>query len=68
VATPAADKMRRCRRRRRAGVVVLQIEVDPIAVTDWLINRGFLQPKSAVDDPAAIAAALSKAIAVWSRA
>ena len=66
MATPAADKMRRYRRRQKAGRVMLTIEVDVTALTDFLADRGFIMPWDA-DDRAAIAKALATALDVWAR-
>jgi hypothetical protein len=54
----AAERMRRCRERKRRGdVVTLPIAVPP-AVTEALIDAGYLAEWDA-DDPAAVAAAIS---------
>jgi len=46
---------------------VLHVDVDFNAVVEWMIERGDLDPTSAIDDPAVVATALSRAIGVWSR-
>jgi len=47
---------------------VWPVEVEPIAVTEWLIDTGFLAAWDADnDDDAAAITALSQAIATYSR-
>ena len=46
---------------------MIHVECDLAATVEWLIDCGFLQPTDAIDDPVAVAAALSRAIAVWTR-
>src|SRR5262245_12019437 len=62
---PSAARVRRHRALQRAGLVALTIRVDPVALADFLADRGFLPPGD--DDRPALAAALERAIAVWSR-
>ena len=67
MAVPAAEKMRRYRRRQKAGRAMLTIEVDMSVLADFLADRGFIMPWDA-DNRAAIAKALATALDVWARA
>jgi len=41
--SPASERVKRHRQRRRAGLTVLPIAVDLGAVAEFLIDRGFLE-------------------------
>jgi hypothetical protein len=58
--------VRECRRRQRSGLVLMKIEIDPVAVSELLIDSGFL-PAWDAENRAKIEQALEAAIAVWSR-
>lgn len=65
------EKMRKHRARRKAGLIVLQIEVHEVDVAQWLIldaEPQFLKAKATRDPtPTEIAWALEQTIAYWSR-
>jgi|GEM_PF-4386891 len=60
--TAAADRMRLHRARRKAGRLRLTVEVDDVATPEALAEAGYLSPNQ-IDDPAAIALALERAVA-----
>lgn len=58
--TPAAARKRRERQRKRAGRIVVRVEIDHVETAEALIAAGLLRPEDE-DDPRAIAAALERA-------
>ncbi len=42
--TPAADRMRQYRRRRRCKRLVVSVELEPAEI-EVFVNRGYLDPK-----------------------
>jgi hypothetical protein len=58
-----AARQRLHRQRERAGLAVLRVEVDEIALTEKLIEGSFLDPADA-DDRARIEAATERLLAV----
>jgi hypothetical protein len=61
-----AQRQRRHRERTRAGLIVLQIEADEVALTEQLVIAGFLAPQD-VEDRDAITAALERVVALWAQ-
>jgi hypothetical protein len=61
-----ALRVSRAHQRRRAGLVVLPIEVDAVALADVLIEAKLLDPNLA-DDRAALAKATTKLIEIFCR-
>ena len=64
--SPASERVKRHRQRRRAGLTVLPIAVDLGAVAEFLIDRGFLEAWDDRDRDA-VARALATALDVWAR-
>lgn len=64
--TSAAQRQRRSRALRRAGRVVLRVEVDLGATADWLAEKKFLAQWDA-EDAHAVTRALEQALAAWTR-
>jgi hypothetical protein len=60
-----AERTRRYRTRKAAGVVMMTIAIESTAVGEFLVDRGFLEQWD-VDDLSAVRAALEQAIEVWS--
>jgi hypothetical protein len=52
--TPAAERMRRCRERRRKGLRFISIELRETEITE-LVRRGLLNPEMRHDPNAVIA-------------
>lgn len=48
------DRQRKIRERRRAGRVVLAIEVDPVALAALLVAGGYMSPVANDDEPASL--------------
>ena len=67
MALSASEKVKRWRARQREGRRVIHVDVDMAATVEWMIATGFLQPTDAIDDTGAVAEAVGRAIAVWSR-
>jgi hypothetical protein len=63
VQSPDAVRAAKAYRRRKAGLRVFHIEADEISLADMLVTAKILDPEK-VDDPAAIAVALQKMIAL----
>ncbi len=61
--TPAAERMRRLRARRRDGLRVVAVEVDAAVVTA-LVERGWIGPGQ-VADPQALSDSLADLIECW---
>ena len=61
--SPAAERQRRYRRRRKRGLSVAMAEV-PIQVVEALVGRGFLA-EDEVSDPRCLGAALARAGQAW---
>lgn len=61
--TPEAIRAERAYRRRRAGLVVLPIEVDVVALADVLIEARLLDPNMA-DDRVALARATTRLLEI----
>jgi hypothetical protein len=53
--SPAADRMRRCRERRRKGLRFISIELRETEITEF-IRRGLLNPEMRHDPNAVLAA------------
>jgi hypothetical protein len=62
-----ADRTRAYRERQRAGLVMVTIAIEPVAVAEWLVDTGFIEQWDVVD-LGAVRAALEQAIGFWSRA
>lgn len=62
----AKDRQKRHRDRIAAGRAIVRIEIDTLAVPDWLVEKGFLQAWDA-HDRAKVAAAVERALCVLSR-
>jgi hypothetical protein len=65
--SPASERVKRHRRRKRAGLTVLPVAVDLGAVAEFLVDRGFLETWDDRDRDA-VARALATALGVWARA
>jgi hypothetical protein len=61
----ALERLHQHRRRKRAGIILAQIEIDP-ALVELLIDADFLPPWHA-DNPQHVRDALTTALACWSR-
>jgi hypothetical protein len=59
------ERQKRYRARQRAGLVVISIAIEPIAVGEWLCDHGFLEA-SEVEGHQRMQLALQEAIAAWS--
>jgi hypothetical protein len=57
----SAARMARTRQRRRAGLILLEIEAPEVELVETLIVHGMLDPNLA-DDPEAIAAAVERTL------
>lgn len=55
----SAERQRRYRRRRRAGLIVIRLAVDSVTIPEALVEIGELSPED-YDDARAIAAALER--------
>ena len=64
--TQGAIRFRRHYQRRRSGLVVLPIEVDPVLLADVLIEARLLDPNMA-DDRTALAKATARLIEIFSK-
>ena len=62
--SPEAVRAERAYRRRRAGLVVLPIEVDVVALADVLVEARLLDPNMA-DDRTALAKAATRLIEIF---
>ena len=62
--SPEAIRAERAYRRRRAGLVVLPIEVDVVALADVLIEARLLDPNMA-DDRTALARATTRLLEIF---
>jgi hypothetical protein len=60
------ESVRACRRRKRAGHVLLKVEVDLGGLADLLVDAGFL-PAWDSEDRDKVRTALEVALDVWSR-
>ncbi|MEP9347875.1 hypothetical protein [Xanthobacter sp. KR7-225] len=60
----SADRQRRYRARRNAGVEVVAVQVDGVALTERLIEAGLLAEQDA-EDRGKISAALSGVVRFW---
>lgn len=65
--SPASERVKRHRQRRRTGLTRLSVDVDLGAVAEFLIDRGFLEAWDDRDRDA-VARALATALDVWARA
>jgi hypothetical protein len=61
-----AERTRVYRERKRAGLAMVSIAIEPTAVSEWLVDTGFLEAWD-VTDLSAVQAALQEAVAVWSQ-
>ena len=61
---PAAERVRRYRKRQARGERVARIPVDDVAVAAALVAAGLLAPADA-DDPRKADEALARAVRVW---
>jgi hypothetical protein len=59
--TTAAQRQARARRRRRLGLARVVVELDEARLARYLLNRGLVDEKAALD-PIAIAGALESVI------
>jgi len=59
------ERVKRHRALQRAGLIALTIRVDPVELAHLLADTGFLPTGD--DDRPALAAALERAIGVWTR-
>jgi hypothetical protein len=66
MATNAAARQRRRRERERAGLIVLRVEVDEVALTEQMVLAGFLSPSEA-DNRDAVRAALERVVQLWAQ-
>ena len=64
--SPEAVRSMKAYRRRRAGLVVLPTEADPIALADALIEARLLDPNMA-DDRTALAKATTRLLDIFCR-
>jgi hypothetical protein len=64
--SPGYEKLKRHRRRKRSGLIVLAVEVDASALTDVLIEAGYLATWDEGDRDK-LRAGLEHAIGVWSQ-
>jgi hypothetical protein len=62
----SAERVRLYRKRRKAQLRVLPVEVDECNLADYLLASGLLE-RSKLDDPAELAAVLSRLVARWIR-
>jgi hypothetical protein len=62
-----SERTQRYRQRQRAGLVIVTLAIEPTAVSEWLVDCGFLEAWDAADLNA-VQAALQEAVAAWSRA
>jgi hypothetical protein len=65
--TPAAERQRKYRQRRRAGLVVIRVVIDDVSVPQALIAAGLLDEAKA-EDADAIGRALERAVVRIERA
>jgi hypothetical protein len=63
----SAERTKRYRQRKRAGLRMATIAIEPTAVAELLIDHDFLREWDAADF-SAVCAALQEAIAVWAQA
>jgi hypothetical protein len=59
-------RTQRYRARKRSGLVVLSIQIEPVTLGEWLCDLGFLETWD-VADLGAIRTALEHAIAQWAQ-
>jgi hypothetical protein len=61
-----SERTQRYRARQHAGLVMVSLAIEPVAIGEWLVDCGFLEAWDAAD-LSAVQAALQDAVAVWSR-
>jgi hypothetical protein len=61
------ERTRRYRARQRAGLVMVSLAIEPTAVSEWLVDYGFLEEWD-VQDHDRVQLALQEAVAFFSQA